>query len=354
MNSENNHILAVDVLKDKNWDEFVKGHSGGTIFHLSNWARVIYNTYHFKPYYLVLEDNSGKIKAGWPFFLLENGILGKKLISLPFTDYVEPLVNSENDYQDFFENILEIYEKEQVNYIEMRCNLISSDKEMFKVNNYYKNFVLSISPDIETIWRNCKQKSVRYSIKKAEKTGVKIEKSKEKDAIRIFYNLNVLTRKKHGVIPQPYTFFENIWQLLISKGYGFISIARYNKMPIAASVFFEYKNKIHHKFNASDEKFLNLYPNYLILWDTIKYAYNKGIKYLDLGRTSPDNEGLMSFKRHWGAEEIDLPYYYFPEARGTSTMKQSSLKYKIATGILRKIPSKILIFLGNHLYRHLA
>ncbi len=347
-------VKIINPIKDARWDEFVKNHPEGTVFHLSNWAEVIYNTYQFKPYYFVIEDESGKINAGWPFFIIDNGILGKKLISLPFTDYVNPLIDSEDDYQKFFEKIFEIYGNGEMNYIEMRGNSRDIEALGFKRNNYYKNFVLIINPDIETVWKNCKQKSVRYSIKKAEKMGVRIEKSKERNAIKTFYDLNILTRKKHGVIPQPYTFFENIWKFLISEGYGFVSIAFYKQIPIGASIFLEYKNKIYHKFNASDQNYIHLYPNYLILWDAVQYAHNKGIEYLDFGRTSPDNKGLMNFKRHWGAEEIDLPYYYYPEIRGTSTMKQSSLKYKIAAGILRKTPPKILIFLGNHLYRHLA
>ena len=92
----------------------------------------------------------------------------------------------------------------------------------------------------------------------------------------------------------------------------------------------------------------------MIFWDAIQYANNNGIKYLDLGRTSPDNEGLMQFKRHWGAEEVDLPYYYYPEIKGTSSMKQSSLKYRVATSILRRTPSKFLEVLGNKFYRYLA
>lgn len=92
----------------------------------------------------------------------------------------------------------------------------------------------------------------------------------------------------------------------------------------------------------------------MILLYAVQYDYNKGIKYLDLGRTSPDNEGLMRFKRHWGAEEFDLPYYYYPEIKAVSSLKQSSLKYKIATSILKRTPTKVLELLGNNFYKYFA
>lgn len=354
MNSEDRKVRVINPLLTHEWDEFVRNNSEGTVFHLSNWAEVMVKTYNYKPYYLIIVDESVNIKAGWPFFLVNNGMNGKKLISIPFTDSIKPLTNSDRNYPEYFKKIFEIYTKEKLNYIEIRQNSLNSNKNKLRINNYFKNFIVNINPDLETVWKRCKQKSVRYSIKKAEKMGVIIEKSKGKDGIRIFYDLNVLTRKKHGVIPQPYAFFENIWNFLISEGYGFVSVALYEKTPIAASIFLEYKDKIYHKFNASNKSFINLYPNYLILWDAIKYAYSKGIKYLDLGRTSPDNKGLMSFKRHWGAEEFDLPYYYYPEIKGISSMKQSSLKYKIATGIVKRTHPRILELLGNKFYRYLA
>ncbi len=347
-------VRIIDSSKDKRWNEFVANHLQGTVFHLSNWAEVMVKTYNYKPYYFVMEDGEGNIRSGWPFFLVDNGIYGNKLISVPFTDCITPIFERYELVSLFLEKIFEIYKKEKINYIEIRGNFPNSDNGRYKTNNYFKYHILNIYPNLETVWRKCKQKSVRYSIKRAEKLGVKVDRSKEKETIRIFYNLNLLTRKKHGVIPQPYSFFENIWQSLISKGYGFVSVAWYDKIPIAASIFLEYKNKIYHKFNASDKGFKHLYPNYLILWDVVQYANNKGIKYLDLGRTAPDNLGLMTFKRHWGAEEVDLPYYYYPEVRGVSSMKHSNLKYKIATSILRKTPTKMLEMLGNKFYRYLA
>ncbi len=347
-----NQLKIIDPLNDTRWDEFVNNHPEGSVFHLSNWAKVMINTYNFKPFYLISENASGNIKSVLPFFLVDNGIFGKKLISIPFTDFVKPLIDSDDNYQVYFEKYFEIYRKEKLSYIEIRGDFLNSDNVGFEKNDYFRNFVLNITPDLETVWKRCKPTSVRYSIKKSKKMGVEIEKSKEKDAIRIFYNLNVLTRKKHGIIPQPYAFFENIWRFLIAEGYGFVSIAWYDKIPIAASIFLEYKDNIYHKFNASDNNFNHYRSNYLILWDAIKYSYDKGIKYLDLGRTSPDNKGLMQFKRQWGTDEFELPYYYYPEVKGISSMKQSSLKYKIVTYILKKSHPRILEFLGDRFYRY--
>jgi hypothetical protein len=77
--------------------------------------------------------------------------------------------------------------------------------------------------------------------------------------------------------------------------------------------------------------------------------------YPDLfGRTQPENQQLANFKRHWGSEEVALPYYYYPEARGISSVSQSSLMYRAYTTINRCLPSSMQKFAGEVMYRHIG
>ena len=95
-------VKTVDPSKDKRWDEFVKSHPEGTVFHLSAWARVLQKTYGYIPYYFILEDSDEKIKAGCPFFLIKSWLAGNRLVCLPFTDVCFPLVTSDRDIESFF------------------------------------------------------------------------------------------------------------------------------------------------------------------------------------------------------------------------------------------------------------
>jgi len=347
-------IVNINPIEDSRWDKFVQNHPEGTIFHLSNWGKVIRKTYGYEPYYLVLEDKSKNIHGGWPFFLVNNGIMGKKLISIPFTDYIKPLISSENDYQDFFEKISEIYQKEKCKNIEIRGEIRNSKNTFLNPNVSFKNFILDLQKKTENdVWNNLHD-SVKRGIKKAKKYKLTAFISDDLSAVDIFYKMNTMTRRKHGVIPQPYKFFLNLWKYVILKKMGFVMLATLNGKPISSAIFLNYNRTIFYKYGASYTEYLNYRPNNLIFWEMLNWSIKHNFKYFDFGRVSLDNEGLMSFKRHWGAEEIDLTYYYYPEIRGISTMKQSSLKYKIATSILRKTPTKILELLGNNFYRYLT
>lgn len=344
-------VKIISPLVDKNWDTFIEKHPYSSIFHLSNWAAVLQQTYGYIPYYFVLQENSQKYRSSLPLFLIKNSFLGKRLICLPFADFCRPLITSDDDYGVILCKVYDLIKQEKISNLEIRGG---DDMRAFSRFNYYKKFKLDLSLGIDRLWHRFKQKSIRYPISKAKRENVIIEHGQTLRNMKNFYRLNLLTRRKHGVLPQPFNFFKNIFEELISKNYGFLFLAKNNKTVIAASVFFIYKDVVYHKYNASNVRFAYLCPNHLIIWRAIQWAANNGFRYLDLGRTAPDNQGLMQFKRHWGAEEIDLPYYYYPAVKGVSSMRENSLAYRITTAVLRKAPTKALEFLGNNFYRYLA
>lgn len=348
-------LTTIDVFNARRWDEFVANHPQGTAFHLSNWARVLQRTYRYIPYYLVLEDSDKRIKAGCPFFVIKSWLTGNRLVCLPFTDVCYPLVTSDEGIESLLSATIEKAKKEKADYIEVRGqhpNVFLRGLH-FENHSYYKLLRLDLSRGTNSLWKTF-EKPIRRRVRGAQRADLKIEKSETEKGMRDFYLLNLATRKKHGIPPQPYGFFENIWQELILNGLGFVLLANYKSIPIAGGVFLTYKDTIYCKFAASDLNYLKYHPNHLIQWQAIQHGCEKGYKYLDSGRTSPDNLGLLSFKRSWGMQEIDLPYYYWPTVKGVTSTKQRSLKYKMITSLMRRTPTAISRVAGELLCKHLG
>ena len=349
-------VKIIDPSKDERWDEFVGNHSEGTVFHLSNWARVLQKTYGYVPYYFIVEDSDKKIKAGCPFFLIKSWLTGNRLVCLPFTDSCFPLVTSDEDIGTLLHAALQVGREKKASYIEVR----SSPKEgtlkslHLSIHNYYETFILQLSQGIESIRRSLSPMVIRYAVKRIEKSPVKIRTTESEKDMNQFYELNLSTRRKHGVPSQPYELFKNIWKEIILKKLGILLFAEYHKSPIAGSLFFVYKGTIHYKFNASNADYLKCRPNHLLLWHTIQQSCYNGLKYLDLGRASPDNQGLIRFKRLWGANEIELPYYYWPTVKGITSTEEKDVKYRMITSVMRRMPTTISRVAGKLLYKHLG
>ena len=348
-------LTTIDVSKATRWDKFVANHPQGTAFHLSSWGRVLQKTYRYLPYYIVLEDSDRRIKAGCPFFVIKSWVTGTRLVCLPFTDVCYPLVSSGEDIETLFSAAMEKAKKEKADYIEVRGqhpNVFLRDLH-FENHSYHKLFGLDLSRGTDFLWKGLPG-STRGHIRKAERANLRIEKSQTEKAMRDFYLLNLATRKKHGIPPQPYDFFRNIWRELILTRIAFVSLVKYKSIPIAGGVFLVHRDTIYSKFAASDPNYLQYRPNHFLKWYTIKYGCDKGYKFFNDGRTSPDNLGLVSFKRSLGMRETDLAYYYWPTVKGATSTKQSSLKYKMITSLMRQTPTPISRVAGELLYKHLG
>ena len=80
-------------------------------------------------------------------------------------------------------------------------------------------------------------------------------------------------------------------------------------------------------------------------------AHERGLRYFDFGLSPIENTGLIEFKRRWGSEEIEVPYFYFPDVRG---YKKSALagRAEAKPNLLRKVKQAILARVAARLYKH--
>lgn len=193
---------------------------------------------------------------------------------------------------------------------------------------------------------------VRRAIRKAEKSGVEVEVTRTRSAILEFYRLHVGTRRRHGLPPQPLTFFLNIYEEIIKLGQGFVVLARSGSRFLAGAVFFQYGETAVYKFGASDEVFQEFRGNNLVMWEAIKFLARNGCKTLHFGRTSLDNDGLRRFKAGWGALEETMEYFKFDtktEAWKITRDSGSGFHNKI----FRRLPLAINRLAGAVIYPHL-
>jgi len=195
--------------------------------------------------------------------------------------------------------------------------------------------------------------STARNIKKAERENVHVKRYTSMESIRDFYKLNCMTRKDHGLPPQPYYFFKNIYEHIISKGKGFVVLASYKNKNIAGAVFFNSGEKSIFKYGASDRKYLYLRPNNIVIWSAIKWYMENGFKSFSFGRTDPENKGLLQYKRGWGGKEESINYYKYNFKKDIFVGKRI-IRNSLTTFILRKIPSPILKKAGSLFYRHMG
>jgi hypothetical protein len=168
-----------------------------------------------------------------------------------------------------------------------------------------------------------------------------------------FYRLNCMTRKAHGLPPQPYRFFKALHEHVLAPGHAFVALARHGSASIAGAIFLRFGNEVLYKYGASDKTYQHLRANNLVLWEAIRWCVGSGYKMLCFGRTEPENAGLRRFKAGWGAEEHILKYYQY-DIRKRAFVDGSSIKRTFYSEIFRVMPVPLLKLAGKALYRHVG
>ena len=186
----------------ENWDNLLLSSGKGSIFHTSAWAKVLHESYNYKPLYFTVISNT-KIKTLIPIMEVNSLLTGKRGVSLPFTDVCEPIISKDLPLEEVINFIIRYGRKSQWKYMELR---IGGKLEGIEVSKTYFNHVLRLDNNENKIFSRFR-KSTKGNIKKAINKGVKIEFCNSLDSIKNFYKLHCRTRKKHGLPPQPWSFF---------------------------------------------------------------------------------------------------------------------------------------------------
>ena len=342
-------ICITNPIEHENWNNLILALPHYSFFHTSNWAEVLVASYGYRPIYL-MKNAERKLSALLPVMEVDSLLTGKRGVSLPYTDYCEPLTSESEQSQALFNFALNYGKKHGWKYLELRGAQAFLEKEEPSVS--YSGHTLELTGSANNIFSNLRD-STKRNIKKAEKENVKIEITNSPQAMNEFCRLNSLTRREHGLPAQPHHFFKNMYELIIAKHAGFISLATFANKAVAGNVYFLFGEKVIYKYGASDRAYQHLRANNLVMWEAIKWCCENGYKHLCFGRTEINNDGLKQFKSGWGTKEHIINYYKYNFSKDSfikDPPKISDFQHKV----FNKLPIPVLNALGSLLYRHMG
>ncbi len=170
-----------------------------------------------------------------------------------------------------------------------------------------------------------------------------------------FYKLHTMTRRRHRRPPQPRQWFVNLMNCF---GPALkIRVAFKGQGPVAAVLTIRHKDTMVYKYGGSDSRFNNLGSMHLLLWKAIMEAKAAGLQSFDFGRTEATQQGLITFKKRWGAAQSNLIYSRYSLSDDVSHLFESSAsnwKSRVAKYLLAHMQPGVLSLAGRALYRHVG
>jgi len=307
-----------------------------------------------------MSTDGSNVTGVMPAMDIRSRLTGNRMGTLPFSDECFVLADNDDAATEMLRTAMHLRDERGLDYFEMRGAPAIADRRDrgdiattvgLTPHTHFNAYLIDLSRDAEAL-RLTFQSKLRQMISKSSRMGVTVRRAEGDADLRECYRLYVLNRRRHGIPPQPFELYAVIAHRLQDEPGAIMYLAEYKGVNIASLVVFTYRGVTTGKYEGIDPDYRDAMPIHPLLWTSIREAAERGDRVYDLGRTAMDNVGLNEFKTRWGAQRQDLPYFYYPAGQGMSVVKTDSLKYRVFTGVFRRLSYPIITRAGARLFRH--
>lgn len=346
-------LYRVDPLSDSRWRRFLERQHRSTVFHTPEWLECLHRTYSYTPLVLTLTPPGQELENGVLFCRMESWLTGRRLVSLPFSDHCDLLADRPDDLPLLWREMADHPEAREVRYIELRPidaqTITQLEHTPFQTCARFYHHQLDLLPGPKVLYSHFHKDCVQRKIRKAEREELTYREDRSSSLLMDFYRLMLRTRRRQGLLPQPFAWHKNLADHLGSSMR--VHVVYHKSQPVAGIVTLVHKHRMVYKYGCSDERFNALGGMQMLFWRAIQEACASGLAEFDLGRTDRGNIGLKVFKDRWGAKSIDLGYWRNPPA---CTPVENRDYLRILGKAVAFAPLRMLQAVGTLLYRHVG
>jgi len=237
-------------------------------------------------------------------------------------------------------------------YVEIRPREIEPVREsQFQPGCQYLFHVLALDAGEEELFRRFHKDSVQRKIRRAAREGLTYAEGRTEEHLNDFYRLQLMTRRRQQLPPQPVKWFRNVLACLGESAKIRIAYHK-DKRPVASILTLRFRETLVYKYGCSDARFSNLGGTALLFWKSIQEACQTGAAYFDMGRSACDNQGLATFKERWGGTRRTLTYWMYPVRQARPAYEAWTVR--AAKRMFFWLPDRALTAAGKLLYKHIG
>jgi len=344
-------LHVTNPLADDRWEELVARHPQASAFHQRSWLKALYLTYGYEPFVVTTAPPGERLRNGLVLCRVSSWLTGNRLVSLPFADHCDPLLDEPSDYRQFADWLIEECMRGCYKYVELRpLEIVQEFTNALPEDRSYYFHELDLRPNLEQLFRSLHKDSIQRRIRRAEKAQLSYERGWSDQLVRDFYCLLSMTRRRHRLPPQPRTWFRNLFACMGDQVQ--IRLVRNAGTAIAAMLTLHHKNCVVYKYGCSDERHHNVGGMPFLFWKLMEESKAAGAERIDFGRSDRENPGLVAFKDKFGTSRKTLTYYRHPgSANRTASAKWDTHASKLLLSVL---PNALLSTAGRAFYKHIG
>jgi serine/alanine adding enzyme len=345
MSAKSTHWQTVNLLGDRQkwqpaWDDFVRQHPKGSVFHTSQMVRVWEAAKGHTPLPLAAVSKDGEILSL---------LLAVRVQTLPNVFcavssrsiwYAEPLCRDDDDSIESLDAIIAEHDRvmgRRVLFTEVRP-LHAAGPERIALERYgyqyldYLNYVIDTTHSIEEVWTRTR-KSARRSIRKGEQAGFQIRCLDSPECVDLLYDMLSLTYGRAEVPLAHRSLFEAANRILgPERMITFLAVYDGEKL-LGIDAVLTFEDQVFSWYGGS-LRMTGVSPVDLLQWYEIAWTCEHGYARYDFGGAGWPNipYGVRDFKAKFGGDLVNYGRYRKVYSRWK--MKLAERAYEIGRSVI--------------------
>ena len=246
--------------------------------------------------------------------------------------------DDEEAVRTFFEGVRAVAGREGAHTVKIEPEVLEQHEDVkallgrigFRKARYDLNqkttLVVDLSLPEEELLARMRSKT-RYNVRLAARKGVEVVEPDFEEAWETFYEWMKATsaRKEDYVLRRPRDYLRGVMGAMHEAGQGHLFLAKHEGTPLAGMYVFTFGDKYWYMYGASSDEKRNLKPNYLLQWEVMRWARERGLTHYDMVGVPKAEDldessslwGVYKFKEGFGGEIVDsLGCFDLPVRRG--------------------------------------
>jgi len=280
-------------IRERDWNSFVAASPGGHVLQSSQWGR-LKERFGWQVARLAIEDG-GQWLAGAQMLFRSLGPLTIAYVPKgPITDWADEEVT-----RTLLEALHHLCRQRRAILLKIEPEVAEDPILAQRLTAWgfraspqtiqpQCTVLLDLTPDPEDILARMKSKT-RYNIRLAGRKGVTVREGKTED-LPGFYRLMRITGQRDDFGIHSESYYQAAHQLFVPQGLARLFLATFEDQVLAGIMAFAFGQRAWYMYGASSDEHRSLMPNYLLQWEAIQWARERGCQTYDLWGI-PDEEG---------------------------------------------------------------
>ncbi len=331
----------------KLWDRYVSDHPLASGYHLLGWGRIIEKVFGHQTRYLMALDENRQVRGVLPLVLLSSWLFGRFMVSVPYVNYGGVVSDGLETTNALLREAAGKAEQFGAEHIELR-HYGNADLDWPR-KDHKVSMRLDLPRTYDHLWKSFAPK-LRSQIRRGEKEGMTTHVGRL-ELLNDFYTVFSLNMRDLGTPVYSKQFFSEILKTFPDDVR--IIAVRLKGRPVAAGLVYGFRQMLQIPWASSDRRYVGFAPNMLLYGTILKYACDQQYSCFDFGRSSKGS-GTYRFKEQWGAQPVQLNWYYWlPGGGSLPQLNPQNLKYERAIRLWQQLPIPVTTVLGPRIVKFL-